>query len=214
MHPWKKIIRGGSDEVETKTCFMGLERLACPDGDMENLRLHLTKTHSIRDHLRELMKMCIEAEEKEEEEGWNIEGILKEMRQASETKARKKLGLVGLMEMLWKTGENNQENEVNCFLCLKKLIVKESQYINHLENQHGTIFGVKEIIKSGEIIEESREKTGGKELEKPRTDAETVKELVEMKFLSEKRRMRLQKTGQKIFSRKYQVLSEEANESC
>ena len=147
MHPWKKIIRGGSDEVETKTCFMCLERLACPDGDMENLRLHLTKTHSIRDHLRELMKMCIEAEEKEEEEGWNIEGILKEMRQASETKARKKLGLVGLMEMLWKTGENNQENEVNCFLCLKKLIVKESQYINHLENQHGTIFGVKEIIK-------------------------------------------------------------------
>ena len=49
--------------------------------------------------------------------------------------------------------DNNEEaenNEVDCFLCQEKLIVKSCEYSKHLEKQHRVIFGVKEIMKAGE----------------------------------------------------------------
>ena len=44
------------------------------------------------------------------------------------------------------------------------------------------------------------------------TDADTVKELVEMKFLTNKRKIRLRSPRQRLFSRKYQVLLNEQQE--
>ena len=42
-----------------------------------------------------------------------------------------------------------------------------------------------------------------------RTDADTVKELVEMRFLTKKRQIRLRTTPQRLLSRKYRVLIED-----
>ena len=76
--------------------------------------------------------------------------------------------------------DNNEKaeiKEVDCFLC--QLIVKSCEYRKHLEKQHGVIFGAKEIMKAGEKSSPINE-----EQPKVRTDADTVKELVEMKYLS------------------------------
>ena len=47
------------------------------------------------------------------------------------------------------------------------------------------------------------------ELEINRTDAETIKELVQMKFLPKMMKLRFSTHSQRLFSRKYQVLIEE-----
>ena len=65
MHPWKNIIKGKTEELETKACFVCLERIPCSDDHIE-LKLHLFNFHSAKVHLKELVEMCTEAEEKEE----------------------------------------------------------------------------------------------------------------------------------------------------
>ena len=87
--------------------------------------------------------------------------------------------------------DNNEEvdnNELDCFLCQK--IVKSSEYIKHLKKHHGVIFGVKEIKKaSGEnyqSVPPNDRETGDTEPQMIRTDADTVKELVEMKYLTKR----------------------------
>ena len=111
--------------------------------------------------------------------------------------------------------DNNEEAEMNevvsCFLCRE--IVKSSEYSKHLEKQHGVIFGVKEIIKAGEKGENSPQneepdhETGEAEPEIVWTDADTVKELVEMKYLTRKRKIRLRNPIQTFIGRNQHILS-------
>ena len=87
--------------------------------------------------------------------------------------------------------DNN--DEVDCFLCQE--FVKSCEYDKHLEKLHGVIFGVKEIRKAGEKrqcfppVEEPGHETAETEMKETRTDADTVKELVEMKYLTKKRKI-------------------------
>ena len=91
--------------------------------------------------------------------------------------------------------EEAENNEVDCFLCQEKLIVKSCEYSKHLEKQHGVFFGVKEIIKAGDKYQnclpyqEPVHETGEGEPKIVRTDADTVKEMVEMKFLKRKEKV-------------------------
>ena len=196
MHPWKKIIRGNTEDLETKACFTCLERIQDSHDDIE-LKLHLFKVHSVKVNLKELVEMCTEAEEREEREGWSLDDILKEEKDRREADARKRAESGGWMvELLrWKNRkpeclDSNAEaetSEVNCFLCLEKVIVKSCEYNNHLEKQHGIIFGVKDIKKADKSKKEPDLGYGKAEQEiSSRTDADTVKELVEMKFLPKK----------------------------
>ena len=213
MHPWKNIISGKIEELETKSCFICLARIPYSDGDMEEVKQHLINVHSAKDHLEELLEMCTEAEEKEEREGWSIDDTLEELRDRREAQERKRAESGGWMMMFRKKKiqclESNEE--VDCFLCQE--IVEDCEYNEHLEKQHGVIFGVKEIKNAGEKYQkcpsnkEPDPETGEAEPEIVRTDADTVKELVEMKYLSNNmKRMRLRSPRQ---SRKYKVLLNE-----
>ena len=226
MHPWKNIISGKIEELETKSCFICLARIQCSDGDMEEVKQHLINVHSAsaKDHLEELLKMCIEAEEKEKKEGWSIDETLEEVRDRREAQEKKRAESGGLMVMFRKKKipeclDNNDEaenDEVDCFLCQD--IVKRCEYNKHLEKQHGVIFGAKEIMKAGEKYqstppnEEPDHETWEAEPKVIRTDADTVKELVEMKYLTKKSKIRLRSPRQRLFSRKYKVLSNEEQE--
>ena len=114
--------------------------------------------------------------------------------------------------------DNNEEAEhyeVDCFLCQEKLIVKSCEYSKHLEKQHGVIFCVKEIMKTGEKYQSIRHDEVPDHEAEPkviRTDADTVKELVEMKFLSKRRKIRLRTPRERLLSRKYKVLFNEQQE--
>ena len=80
MHPWRKIIRGKTEEIMTKRCFICLERVPCVDDDDREIKLHLFNAHSVKDHMEEVLEMCTEAEKKEEREGWSLDDILEETR--------------------------------------------------------------------------------------------------------------------------------------
>ena len=84
-----------------------------------------------------------------------------------------------------------------------------------ISKHHGVILGEKELKKSGEENFSTNEDPAieKKEVEHEQeyifTDADTVKELVEMKYLPQKRKNKLRTpTGRKL-SRKYQILIEE-----
>ena len=68
---------------------------------------------------------------------------------------------------------------------------KSCESNNYAEKQHEVIFGVNDIKNAGKSIKEPDHETENAELEITRTDALTVKELVEMKFLPKKRKIRL-----------------------
>ena len=91
-----------------------------------------------------------------------------------------------------KNNEEEEINEMDCFLCQEKLNVKSLEYTKHLEKQHGVIFGVKEIMKEGgkyQSFQPNGEPGQGEgELKFIRTDADTVKEMVEVKYLKKKRK--------------------------
>ena len=223
MHPWKNIINGNTEELETKSCFICLAKIPCSDGNMEEVKQHLINVHSAKDHLEELVEMCTEAEEKEEREGWSIDDILEEERDRREAQERKRAESGGWMgkKKMPECLDNNEEeenNEVGCFLCQEKLNVKSCEYSEHLEKQHGVIFGVKEIMKEGDKYqsippsEETGHETGKAEPTLCRTDADTVKEMVEMKYLTKKSKTRLRSPRQRLFSRKYKVLLNDQQE--
>ena len=153
------------------------------------------KIHFAKFHLKELVEMCTKAEEKEEREGWSIDYILEEVRDRREADERKRAESGGWMTMFRKKKmpdclDNN--DEVDCFLCQE--FVKSCEYDKHLEKLHGVIFGVKEIKKVGERFQsfppdkEPVHETAEAEL-KVKTDADTVKELVEMKYLAKRRKI-------------------------
>ena len=114
--------------------------------------------------------------------------------------------------------DNNEEaeiNEVDCFLCQE--VLKSCEYDEHLEKLHGVIFGLKEIKKArGKCQslppEEPDNETGETEPQINRTDADTVKELVNMRYLSNKKKTRLRSPRLRIFSRKYKNLLNEEQE--
>ena len=183
MHPWKKIIWGNTKELKTKACFICLERIQIID-DGNELKLHMVRVHSVKAHLRELVEMCTEAEEREEREGWSLDDILDEERSRKEFEARKKTP-----ECCCNNGNAEAETtEVDCFLCQEKL--KSCAYSKHLEKQHGVIFGVNAIKKASESNNEPCHRNAVAKLERDRTDADIVKELVEMRDLSENREIR------------------------
>ena len=189
MHPWKKIIRGNTEDLETKACFICLERIRDSDDDMK-LKLHLFNVHSVKVHLKELVEMCTEEEEKEEREGWSIDDVLEEEWERREAEERKRGKSGGWMAIFRKKKkpvclDNNVEaeiNEVDCFLCQE--VLKSCEFDEHLEKLHGVIFGLKEIKKAGQKCqslppEEPDHETAGETAPKiSRTDADTVKELL------------------------------------
>ena len=148
MHPWIKIIRGNTDDIKTKACFICLERIQDSYDDVQ-LKLHLFKVHSVKFHLKELVEMCTEAEKREVREGWSLDDILEEERVRREAEARERAESGGWMELLWgkKSTEcldnNTAAIEEVCFLCQKQL--QSCEYKKHLEKQHRIIFGVKDI---------------------------------------------------------------------
>ena len=221
MHPWKKIIRGNTDDIMTKACLICLERINDSDDDIE-LKLHLYKGHSVNIHLKELVYMCKEAKEREEREGWSLDEILEEERDKREAEAKKRPESGRWMEIFWRKkrtydslDNNGEVNEVDCFLCQKQL--KSFGYSEHLEKQHRVIFGVKDIKKSSKEYESVPSKTEPDheeaEPEIIRSDADTVKELIEIKYLPKKRKIRLRTHPQRLSSRNYQVLIEEVYKS-
>ena len=102
MHPWKKIIKGNTEALKTKACFICLERIQDSDND-KDLKLHLFKVHSVKVHLKELVEMCREAEEREEREGWSLDDILKEERNRKEAEEKKRAESGGWMKVFWRT---------------------------------------------------------------------------------------------------------------
>ena len=227
MHPWNKILRGNTEaELKSKVCFMCLERIPCSDDDIE-LKMHLNQVHSAKVHLISLVEMCKKAQEREEREGWSLDEILEEEIERKEAETRKRSraksgGLLGVMkrkDIISGCLNNDAEaetNEVNCYLCHEQM--KGCEFSRHLRNQHGVIFGVKEIMKSGGEInnynnlrsdEEPRHGRKNEEVEILKTDADSVREIVEMKYFQKKRKIRLRTPSQKIFSRKYKILNEE-----
>ena len=190
MHPWKKIIWGNTEELKTKACFICLESIQDSD-DNEKLKLHLLMIHSVKVHLKELVKMCTEAEEREEREGWSLDNILEEEKERRQTDVRKREesgGWMGIFMRKKRTPEcfdNNAEvDEVDCFLCEEQQ--KSCEYDNHLEKNHGVIFGVKDIKKAGDSNNEPDHENEETEPEISRTYADTVKEMVEMKIFPKK----------------------------
>ena len=228
MHPWKKIIRGKTEELKERVCFICLERITFSDDDIE-LKMHLFKVHFAKVHLIELVKICTGEEERERREGWSLDDILEEERDRREAEERKRAQIGGCIGTFWRKKRTHEcldnmaeaeISEVDCFLCQEKLIVKSCEYDKHLENQHGAIFGLKEIKKAGErdkIVVPNEELKNQNEEAEPEifgTDADTVKELVEMKYLPKKKKIKFRTPTQRLFSRKYQVLIEEEEVLC
>ena len=161
MHPWKKIIKGKTEELMKRVCFICLERMPCSDDDIE-LKMHLFKVHFAKVHLKELVEICTGEEERERREGWSLDDILEEERNRREAEERERAQLGGCIGTFWRKKRTHEcldnmaeaeISEVDCFLCQEKLIVKSCEYDKHIEKQHGVIFGLKEIKKAGKMNE-------------------------------------------------------------
>ena len=167
MHPWKKIIRGNTQEEETTTCFMCLKRET-------NLKYekHMTKFHSATCHMARLDEMCREAEAEQVTEGLNFDDIIEE-----ETLRKKRMETGGLMGMFRRRQERVTEPEqgtqdtisLKCFLCQGKWTGNSKEDLTeHLEKAHKVVFKIKELIKLSESQPEeldtaADEESGGEE---------------------------------------------------
>ena len=109
MHPWKRIISGNADDIKAKACFICLERIQHSDDD-EELKLHFFKVHSVKVHLKELVEMCTEAEEREEREGWSLDDILDEERDRREAEARERAEAGGWMGIFWRRNKSESSS--------------------------------------------------------------------------------------------------------
>ena len=161
MHPWRQIIRGETQQEETLRCFMCLEYIPYSVDDTEKIKEHITTVHCAECHVEKLVKMCGEAEEKEEREGWSFDDIIeeeRERREAAEKRRAESGGLLGILRRKFgkpdcpesNAGSNaDPENvESNCFLCQEKFDLNSHVYNKHLETKHMVIFGLKEIRES------------------------------------------------------------------
>ena len=154
MHPWKKIIRGNTQEEETTTCFMCLERVT-------NLKFekHMTKFHAATCPMARLDEMCREAEEEQATEGLNFDEIIEEERERQETLRKYRMETGGLMGMFNRRQEPANEPEqgtqdtisLKCFLCQGKWTGNSKKELTeHLENTHKVVFKVKDLIELSE----------------------------------------------------------------
>ena len=118
MHPWKKIIRGKTEELKERVCFICLERITFSDDDIE-LKMHLFKVHFAKVHLIELVKICTGEEERERREGWSLDDILEEERDRREAVERKRAKIGGCIGTFWRKKrtheclDNMAESEIN-----------------------------------------------------------------------------------------------------
>ena len=170
MHPWRQIIRGGTQEEETMICFMCLEYIPSSDGDTEKIKEHITTVHSAECNVEKLVEMCREAMEREEREGWNLDDIIeeeRERREAAEKKRTESAGLIGILRRrLGNTDRPESDDgsnadyesvECNCFLCQEKFFFNRIVYNKHLETKHLVIFGLKEIRESVDENEKQKQ---------------------------------------------------------
>ena len=172
MHPWKKIIRGNTEEEETTTCFMCLKRV-------NNLKYekHMTKFHAATCPMARLDEMCREAEAEQATEGLNFDEIIEEEKERQETLKKKRMKKCRLMEMCRKGQEQVTEPEqgtqdtisLKCFLCQGKWTGNSKEDLTeHLEKAHKVVFKIKELIKLSESQPEeldtaADEESGGEE---------------------------------------------------
>ena len=158
MHPWRQIVRGGTKEGEAMRCFMCLENIPSSDGDMENVKKHITTVHCAKCNVEKLADMCREAEEREDREGWSLHDIIEEERERRKAAEKRRAEPGGLMEMLRRKlfksdclvsdAERNSATdnvESDCFLCKEKFYLNTNVYSRHLQKKHTIMFGLKEI---------------------------------------------------------------------
>ena len=154
MHPWKKIIRGNTQEEETTTCFMCLKRET-------NLKYekHMTKFHAATCPMARLDEMCREAEAEQATESLNFDEIIEEERKRQETLRKKRMETGGLMRMFRRRQERVTEPEqgtqdtisLKCFLCQGKWTGNSKEDLTeHLEKGHKVVFKIKELIELSE----------------------------------------------------------------
>ena len=148
MHPWNLIIRGKTAKEETISCFMCLHGIPT-----EKIREHMTKEHSAKCPIENLVKMCQEAEKIKERD--RISEIIKEEnnRRGKEEELMKTeiKGWAGLF-VGKKTRESAERDTeiINCFLCQETWTdSNKNQLEKHLLTCHRLIFGAKEIIYRG-----------------------------------------------------------------
>ena len=167
MHPWKKIIRGNTQEEETTTCFMCLKRVT-------NLKLekHMTKFHAATCPMARLDEMCREAEEEQATEGLNFDEIIEEEKERQETLRKKRMETGGLMGMFRRRQERVTEPEqgtqdtisLKCFLCQGKWTGNSKEELTeHLEKAHKVVFKIKELIELSESQPEELETAANEE---------------------------------------------------
>ena len=166
MHPWKKIIRGNTQEEETTTCFMCLKRVT-----HLKYEKHMTKFHAATCPMARLDEMCREAEAEQVTEGLNFDDVIEEERARQETLRKKRMETGGLMGMFRRRQERVTEPEqgtqdtisLKCFLCQGNWTGNsKEELIEHLEKGHKVVFKIKELIELSEELqtaadEESKE---------------------------------------------------------
>ena len=167
MHPWKKIIWGNTQEVETTTCFMCLNR----ETNLEYEK-HMTKFHGARCPMAKLVEMCREAEEEQAPEGLNFDQIIEEEKERQETLRKKRMETGGLMgmfrrrqERVTEPGHGTQDTiRLKCFLCQGKWTGNSKEELTeHLERDHKVVFKIKELIELSEIDTAANEEGRGEE---------------------------------------------------
>ena len=167
MHPWKKIIRGNTQEEETTTCFMCLERVT-------NLKFekHMTKFHAATCPMARLDEMCKKAEQEQATEGLNFDEIIEEERERQETLRKKRMETGGLMVMFRRRHDRVTEPEqgtkdtisLKCFLCQGNWTGNSKEELTeHLEKAHKVVFKIKDLIELSESQPEELDITADEE---------------------------------------------------
>ena len=167
MHPWSKIIRGNTQEEETTTCFMCLNR----ETNLEYEK-HMTKFHAATCPMARLDEMCREAEAEQATEGLNFDEIIEEEKARQETLRKKMMETGGMMGMFsrrqdWVTGAEQGTKDtisLKCFLCQGKWTGNSKEELTeHLEKAHKVVFKIKELIELSESQPEEMDTAANEE---------------------------------------------------
>ena len=177
MHPWKKIIRGNTQEEETTTCFMCLNR----ETNLE-FEKHMTKFHAATCPMARLDEMCREAEAEQATEGLNFDEIIEEEKERQETLRMNRLETGRLMGMFRRRQDRVTEPEqgtqdtisLKCFLCQRKWTGNsKKEFIEQLEKSHKVVFKIKELIELSKEMDTAADEESRKEEERLLTSTST-----------------------------------------
>ena len=149
MHHWKIIIRGNTQEEETTTCFMCLERV--PNINLEN---HMIEVHAATCSKDKLDEMCRVAEEKLATELLNFDDIIEVEKDTQETLKKKRMAWRFWDKVVQffrrkREPEQGTKNTISlkCFLCQGNWTGNnEEELKKHLEKDHKVVFQIKELI--------------------------------------------------------------------